>query len=67
MARVMLDVDEEALARAQVALGTTTVSATVNAALRRVASAQERHLALSRELARGDRYATLADRDELWR
>lgn len=37
MARTTIDVDQEALARARVELGTTGLSATVNAALRHVA------------------------------
>lgn len=67
MAKTLIDLDDVALAAAQKALGTTTKVATVNEALRRAAAEDERRQALLREMARGDQYAELQDRDAMWR
>lgn len=65
MARTVVDLDDDALARAQQVLGTGSKVATVNEALRRVAEEGERREALLREMGRGDLYAQL--RDPGWR
>lgn len=66
MAKTLVDLDEEALAAAMTALGTTTKVATVNEALRRAADEDVRRQALVREMQRGEQYAQLVDRDGLW-
>jgi len=66
MTRTVVDIDDEALARAAEELGTRTKVDTVNAALREVA----RRAAVRRELERGrsGAYAELATlREQMWR
>jgi Arc/MetJ family transcription regulator len=48
MAKTLIDIDEQALARAQVALGTTTKKDTVNEALTQVAALAARRRDLDR-------------------
>jgi Arc/MetJ family transcription regulator len=71
MSRTLIDVDDDALARAASVLGTTTKVETVNRALRIVADAQDRQAARSRfddllDLV-GDRLAETDVRAEAWR
>lgn len=47
MAKTLIDIDEELLAQARDALGTTTKKDTVNAALREVLALQERRSAVA--------------------
>ncbi|GAA3887331.1 hypothetical protein GCM10023084_44920 [Streptomyces lacrimifluminis] len=57
MSKLLIEVDDEALAEAQVLLGTKTKKDTVNTALREVAKRRSRAIALAelREMgARGD-------------
>lgn len=54
MAKVLIDIDEEALAKASVLLGTKTKKDTVNAALRETAE----------RLRRANAYADLAEQAE---
>ena len=63
MAKRLIDIDEEALAAAQAALGTATMKDTVNEALRRAGPDDDRHI--SRALARLGR--PRPDRDDAWR
>ncbi len=63
MARTVIDVDDEALARAQEVLGTDTKVATVNAALRLAADMQRRQALIMEELDQGEQYAVLRDLD----
>ena len=53
MAKTLIDVDEEALAAAQEALGTSTKKDTVNAALRAVAALAARRRDLQRLVSGG--------------
>jgi Arc/MetJ family transcription regulator len=64
MAKHLIDLDEEALGAARAELGTTTIKATVNEALRRATVRRERRIA--------DAINTLADaplddRSSAWR
>jgi Arc/MetJ family transcription regulator len=64
MAKHLVDIDEDALARARSELGTATIKDTVNVALRRaVVSRDERISAAMETLARAD----LSDRGDAWR
>ena len=63
VAKHLIDVDEEALGRAQAALGTMTIKDTVNEALRRVAGDRDhRVIAALDVLAKAD----LSDRSDAW-
>ena len=64
MAKHLVDIDERALSAAKTELGTRTLKATVNEALRRVAPRRDRRLAKAIEtLAK----AKLVDRSAAWR
>jgi Arc/MetJ family transcription regulator len=64
MAKHLVDIDEQALARARAELGTSTIKDTVNTALIRAAGTRdERVVAALDRLAQAD----LADRDDAWR
>jgi Arc/MetJ family transcription regulator len=71
MSRTLIDVDDDALARAASVLGTTTKVETVNRALRLVADSADRRAERSRFddlLDRiGDRLAETDVRSEAWR
>jgi Arc/MetJ family transcription regulator len=71
MGRTLIDVDDDALARAASVLGTTTKVETVNRALRLVADSADRRAGRRRfdELLDriGDRLAETDVRDEAWR
>jgi Arc/MetJ family transcription regulator len=71
MSRTLIDVDDDALARAASVLGTTTKVETVNRALRLVADSADRRAERSRFddlLDRiGDRLAETDLRSEAWR
>ena len=64
MAKHLVDIDEQALARARAELGTATIKDTVNTALQRaVGSRDERIAAALDRLADAD----LVDRADAWR
>jgi Arc/MetJ family transcription regulator len=64
VAKHLVDLDEEALSRAQAELGTTTIKDTVNLALERATSSRHRRVVAALDvLARTD----LEDRSEAWR
>jgi Arc/MetJ family transcription regulator len=69
--RKLIDVDDDALARAAAVLGTTTAAATVNRALQLIAQSTGRRAARARfgELLDliGDRLAETDVRAEAWR
>jgi Arc/MetJ family transcription regulator len=54
MAKTLIDIDEELLAEAARAFGTTTKKGTVNAALKEGVEGKKRALALARLAARAD-------------
>ncbi|MFD7690523.1 type II toxin-antitoxin system VapB family antitoxin [Streptomyces sp. NPDC059781] len=54
MAKTLIDIDEELLAKAAIAFGTKTKKDTVNAALRDSVERKKRALALARLAARAD-------------
>ena len=61
MPKTLIDIDEQLLAEAAIAFGTTTKKDTVNAALREGVERKKRALALARLAARAD----AGDFDEL--
>ena len=64
MTKRLVDIDDDALAAAKAELGTTTLKATVNEALRRVAPRRNRRIAKALDtLAKG----ALRDRADAWR
>jgi Arc/MetJ family transcription regulator len=64
VAKHLIDVDEATLGAARAELGTTTITQTVNEALRRAAYARERRVAAALDVL-GDAHAK--DRSEAWR
>ena len=64
MAKHLVDIDEQSLSAARAELGTSTLTETVNEALRRAAQTRDRRVrsGLDRLAA-----AELGDRDEAWR
>lgn len=64
MTKHLVDIDDDILGAARAELGTETIKATVNEALRR---ASERHARLTRQALDTLANANLADRDEAWR
>ena len=60
----LVDIDDEALDAARVHLGTGTIKATVNEALRRASGTREEMIAHALDTLAG---APLADRSEAWR
>ncbi len=64
MAKHLIDLDEDSLRTARAELGTTTIKATVNEALRRATSVRERRIAASLDVL-GE--AQLDDRLDAWR
>jgi Arc/MetJ family transcription regulator len=64
MAKHLVDIDEEALARARAELGTATIKDTVNTALQRTSTDRDRRVAAALDrLALAD----LEDRSDAWR
>lgn len=64
MGKHLIDLDEDSLQAARAELGTTTIKATVNEALRRAGSDRERRVGQALEfLGRAD----LDDRADAWR
>ncbi len=64
MTKHLIDLDEDKLAAARAELGTTTIKATVNEALRRASSERGRRIAEALDVLGG---ADLDDRVEAWR
>ena len=64
MAKHLIDVDEEALGRAQAELGTLTIKDTVNEALRRATSERSKRVHRALDVLAG---ADLEDREQAWR
>jgi Arc/MetJ family transcription regulator len=64
MAKHLIDLDEDNLRAARAELGTTTIKATVNEALRRATSEREHRIASSLDVLGG---ADLEDRADAWR
>ncbi len=64
MTKRLVDIDEEALDAARSQLGTTTIKATVNEALRMVGSDRSEIVRNSMDVLSA---VPLADRDETWR
>jgi len=64
MAKHLIDLDEDSLRTARAELGTQTIKATVNEALRRATSGRERRIAASLDVL-GE--AQLDDRLDAWR
>lgn len=62
----LIDLDEAALAGARAALGTATIKATVNEALRRAAADSDRDARIAESLEALARLS-LADRADAWR
>jgi Arc/MetJ family transcription regulator len=62
----LIDLDEQALANARLALGTTTIKATVNEALRRAAMDSDREIRIRSSL---DFLASMSnvEREDAWR
>jgi Arc/MetJ family transcription regulator len=60
----LVDLDEETLAAARAQLGTATIKATVNEALRRASSKRDRRVAASLDILAS---AHLDDRADAWR
>jgi Arc/MetJ family transcription regulator len=64
MAKHLIDIDEDKLGAARAELGTTTIKATVNEALRRATTERERRIAAALDVLGG---ADLDDRVDAWR
>ena len=64
MAKHLVNVDEEALSAARAELGTTTIRATVNEALRHVIRRRDAGVAQALDVLAN---ADLGDREEAWR
>ena len=64
MAKHLVDLDEEALSKAQAELGTTTIKDTVNVALERATSSRHQRVVAALDLLA---CSDLQDRSEAWR
>jgi len=64
VAKHLIDIDEGALGAARAELGTTTIKATVNEALRRATTLREREVAAALDVLAN---ARLDDRADAWR
>lgn len=64
MGKHLIDLDEDKLRAARAELGTTTIKATVNEALRRATSDREHHVAAALDVLAE---AELDDRVDAWR
>ncbi len=64
MAKHLIDLDEDRLSAARAELGTTTIKATIDAALRQATASRDRRIAVALDvLAKAD----LDDRSDAWR
>ncbi|HXW79534.1 MAG TPA: hypothetical protein VEJ84_08545 [Acidimicrobiales bacterium] len=64
MAKHLVDLDEEALSKAQAELGTTTIKDTVNLALEQASASRRRRVVAALDVLAS---AHLEDRSEAWR
>ena len=64
MAKHLVDLNEEALSKAQAELGTTTIKDTVNLALEQASSSRHRRVVAALDVLAG---VHLEDRSEAWR
>lgn len=64
VAKHLVDLDEEALSKAQAELGTTTIKDTVNLALERATSSRHRRVVAALDILAS---TDLGDRSEAWR